>query len=339
MIFNAAIIGIGRIGFTLENDKLRGGICTHSGAYNSHPNFRIAGAADIDPARLNEFSIFYNFPADKLYKDYKLLLRNEKIDIVSIAVWTDCHKQIFCDCVNDANIKLIFLEKPVALNYKDARYMMRLAKKHNKIVAVNYERRWSNIYNKIREMIISRELGELRTMVGNVLTGAFMHASWHKYLAKRGGPILHDGVHLIDLALFLCGKPRNIEKKIFKFDSRHKYEHTAFIRMEFDKNITAFLEIGGRRRYFNFELDLQFSDGRIIVGNSVLKLFVPDKSPRFTGFTELKEIPFPQPIERKPLLNALDEFYLVMSGQSDYISSTGANALETMKIIDLVVND
>ncbi len=332
--YNAAIIGIGRVGFTLEKDELRGGVCTHSGAYIKHADFNIVSVADINPHRLAEFSDYFNFSRDKTYLNYKEMLAKEKIDVISICSWTDTHKEIFCECVKNNNIKIIFLEKPVALNLKDSQYMIELAKKFNKTVAVHFERRWEPAYIKIKEIIGNKMLGELRTVNGSVVTGAFQHAAWHKEILKRGGPLLHDGVHLIDILLFLCGKPKKINSEIIKFNKNHIFEHTAFFFFEFKNKTHAFLEIGGRRKYFNFELDLQFETGRILVGNSMLKIFETSKSRRYQGFTELNEINFPHFENRNSFFNAFDEFTAILQNRLDAPSSSGDTALQTMKIID-----
>ncbi|MBP7654361.1 Gfo/Idh/MocA family oxidoreductase [Candidatus Dependentiae bacterium] len=332
-VFNAAVIGTGRIGFSLELDNLRTKICTHSAAYNEHPDFKLVAGADINPENLQKFSDYYKIGKSHIYSDYRKMIKDENIDVVSICSWTNTHKEIFCSCMEQKNIKAVFLEKPPALNLKDAEYMLKLADKNKKTVAVNYERRWEGRYNKVKEIIQSEQLGNLRCINGNVLAGGFLQANWHKHILKRGGPLLHDGVHLIDIILYFCGFPKTTKAKIYKFDKRHIYEHTAFINFEFKNNINAFLEIGGRRKYFNFEIDLQFESGRIIIGNAVSRFFITDKSQRYSGFTELKETFFPD-YERKPhFIKALDEISSALSQKKHKITSSLKTAIDTMKII------
>ena len=332
--WNAAVIGIGRIGFTLEKDALRGGFCTHSAAYLNHPDFNLVSVADINFDRRKEFAAYYNFDTKKIYPDYRLMLTEEKIDVVSIATWTDTHKEIFLDCVKNPDIKIIFLEKPISLNLRDSQNMISAARRQKKIVAVNYERRWDANYIKIKEIIANNELGELRTITGNVLTGTFPHAKWHKKILKRGGPLLHDGVHIIDILLFFCGNPLKYKTELIKFNKTHKYEHTAYIDFTFKNGVKAFVEIGGRRKYFNFELDLQFEAGRILIGNSIRKFFIAAKSPRYEGFTELLETVFPNVVGQNQFSAACSEFSEILQGKRLSSSSSGDSALKVMKIIE-----
>ena len=70
-------------------------------------------------------------------------------------------------------------------------------------------------------------------------------------------------------------------------------EHTASAMLGFASGATGFIEGGGRRRYFAFDLEIQGSEGILRIGNSPPELWLTRPSPRFSGFSELQPAEFP----------------------------------------------
>ncbi len=56
----------------------------------------------------------------------------------------------------------------------------------------------------------------------------------------------------------------------------------------------AFLEVGGERNYFQFELDIQTTLGRFILSNDGHMLFESEDSSLYKGFRSLKKMPLPE---------------------------------------------
>ena len=75
--YKIGLIGCGRIGTLLEEDKLRGKPCTHAGGFNAISSTKIVAGCDIDSSRLKKFGTRWN--VDRLYKDYKKMLLQEKL--------------------------------------------------------------------------------------------------------------------------------------------------------------------------------------------------------------------------------------------------------------------
>ena len=72
-----SLIGCGRIGFILENDKLRNKPCTHYGGATS-AGLHITSACDKNSGRLKQFSEVSHIPDHSLFTDYRDLLNNKK---------------------------------------------------------------------------------------------------------------------------------------------------------------------------------------------------------------------------------------------------------------------
>ena len=101
-IYKIGLIGCGRIGTLLEEDKLRGKPCTHAGGFNALSNAKLVAGCDIDSFRLKKFGTRWG--VDHLYEDYQEMLHQEKLDVVCIATWTNLHAQM----VTTMAISLIF---------------------------------------------------------------------------------------------------------------------------------------------------------------------------------------------------------------------------------------
>ena len=326
-IYKIGLIGCGRIGTLLEEDKLRGKPCTHAGGFNAISSTKIVAGCDIDNSRLKKFGTRWN--VDRLYKDYNKMLLQEKLDVICIATWTNMHAPMVMDSVR-SGVKAIFCEKPIALNPKDARQMVSFCKKKNTPLIINHERRWDNYYQKAHQIIQAGKIGEVRTIIGNAL-------SWKpkKKLIKTvgGGTLFHDGTHLTDLFLYFGGPVKWVSGYENRPHGEKNIEETACAMISFKSGALGFIEGGGARKYFNFELDIQGAEGRLLIGNNGRALHLTKKSKRFSGFHELERVPFPDPKRiTSPFVGAARETLKCLRTGVDGVSS-GADGLKALELI------
>lgn len=328
--YRAGIIGCGRIGSLLEKDVLRGKPCTHAGAYSQHKDVEMVAACDIDRERLKEFGRQWGVEA--LYEDYKAMLEKEKLDIVSIATWTHLHCQMVVDAAR-SDVKGIYCEKPIAINLNEANLMLDACHKKRAKLVINHERRWDPYYLKAKELIEKGDIGELRTIVGNALSGRPEKLRTEVY---GGGPLFHDGTHLTDLLRLYAGEASWVIGHEERDNGKRFIEDTAFGLIHFKNGIHASIEGGGKRRYFNFELDIQGSEGRIMIGNGVRELYRAKQSKRFSGFEELERVDFPPPkrLENPYVAGVRDLIKAMENGRESFSSgSDGKKALEIILAI------
>jgi predicted dehydrogenase len=328
--FKTGIVGCGRIGSILEEDPLRGKPCTHAGGFSALPAIQLSAGCDIDPDRLKKFGKRWN--VTKLYSDYRKMLAQENLDILCIATWTSLHASITLEAVS-AGVKGIYCEKPIALNLLQARKMVSACNKNNIPLVINHERRWDANYQQARKLILSGKIGEIKTIIGNTLSG-----KPGKQLVKDqgGGPLFHDGTHLTDLLLFFGGPVSWVSGHENRAGGKRFIEETASAMLGFHNGAIGFIEGGGARKYFNFELDIQGTEGRLLIGNSGRELYVTQKSSRFTGFQELEKIPFPEPRKyESPFIGGAREILkIIRTGKTGI--STGIDGLRALEIITAV---
>ncbi|HEB73431.1 MAG TPA: Gfo/Idh/MocA family oxidoreductase, partial [Nitrospirae bacterium] len=190
----------------------------------------------------------------------------------------------------ESGVKGIYCEKPVALNLKQARGMIRACEKNNVALVVGHERRWDARFRIIRDMLNNGELGKLSSITGYTLSSRPPKLSRRKH---GGGTMFHDGTHLVDLFNFFAGDPEYVIGLADRPYGKGYVESTALGIIGYKNGVRGMILGGGERKYFHFEIDIQTDSSRILLGNHISELYMSSQSERYTGFTELKKVPFP----------------------------------------------
>lgn len=320
------------MGALLEEDPLRKKPASHMGGIkNIQSKIHSISVCDIDEERLLHCKEKWNI--GKGYLDYKELLFNEKPDIAVIAAWTSTHRDIAL-CAVKNGVKGIVLEKPVATDLDQSREIVDACKKHNVKLVINHERRWDPLYIKTKEIIREKALGDLKFIYGSVLSQSVPRGAWKTVLDDvGGGPLLHDGTHLIDMIRFFTGDIESVNGTVKRENPEAAVETTAAALLQSLNGVNIVIEAGGMRDYFNFELDLQFEKGRIKVGNGIREFYTSETSTRYTGFRDLVKTDFP-PFTRDsdPFSGAILEVMEAIENDSNPQSS-GTDGLKAMEVI------
>ncbi|MEW5694238.1 MAG: Gfo/Idh/MocA family oxidoreductase [Candidatus Hydrogenedentota bacterium] len=284
--YRVGIIGCGRVASLLEKDRLRQHPCTHAGAYVKSGQCEIVTGCDINRERLNEFGYTFGVSKEHLYEDYRELLDKEELDIVSICTWTHLHKEMTIKA-SKKGLKAILCEKPIATNLSDAREMIKECEKNKVILAVNHHRRYDGYYQGVKKFIEDGGIGEVRTVAAWMLTGR-PKPGWHSKLEiAGGGPLMHDGTHMFDILRYFFGEFKWIQAFISREKDDIQIEDRAVCYFEFENGIKGFMENGGVRNYFHFEVDILGQDGRIHIGNGIYRYYKSDTSRMYEGFRDL----------------------------------------------------
>ncbi len=325
---SAALIGCGRIGFLLEDDLLRRKPCTHFGGASS-AGIKITSACDINPERLACFRERAGIAGSACYCDYKELLHNEKPSLVTITTWTGSHAEIALASIK-SGARVVILEKPVTHSLKLARELKEASEKYGCTVIVNHERRFDSRYIKVKEMLSKGEIGRVLTVNARILTGAYRGKSMPD---EGGGPLLHDGTHLVDILRFFFGDVESLRGEFTRFNRDSGYEDYAAAWLKTESGVNIFLEAGGGRKYFLFEVEIWGTEGRIIIGNGYNRLYKNVSSQYYSGFRDLEEKSFPA----FKLNNCFTDLYktakLALNGKNYTNSSTITDGYRALEII------
>ena len=282
---------------------------------------------DINPERRALFG--ERWGVKKLYADFHHMLARERLDIVAVASWTETHAQAVTAAAQ-AGARGVYCEKPIAVTLPQARRMIAACRRAGTAMVVGHERRWDRRYRAIREALRAGQLGELRSVAGSMLCGA------PPALSRRvhgGGPMFHDGTHLIDLFHYYAGPARRVRAIEERPAGKGMIEQTVNAIIEFDNGVTGHVTGGGRRAYFHFEIDIQTDRYRAILGNHTAELYETKPSGRYSGFMELARVAFPHwEGEANPYVGAVDGLINAMETGETPLSSgeDGLRALETI---------
>ena len=165
-IYSAALIGTGRIGYSLGLDKKREQPASHSMALNAEKRIKLVAGCDINAENLEQWQ-----RANKhalAFASTEELLKSQHFDIITVAVNEDAHLKTALDAIA-AKPQLLILEKPVALNMKDGLAIKRAAEAAAVPVLVNHERRFAKDYAQAKSLVAT--IGELQSVHASLMSG------------------------------------------------------------------------------------------------------------------------------------------------------------------------
>ena len=145
------------------------------------------------------------------------LIQSPDIDVIDICTPNILHT----DTVRRALAagKHIYCEKPLADTLKNAEEMAALAVQSGRICNVVFNNRHLSAVQRAKQLIDEGRLGQILSFdfryLHNSCTDPKKNAGWKQTAAVCGeGGVLFDlGAHIIDLAVFLCGKFRTVTGK------------------------------------------------------------------------------------------------------------------------------
>jgi len=107
------------------------------------------------------------YPDLTVTSDYRQLLKNPQIDGVIVATPAVTHYSIAKEAL--MSDKDVFVEKPLALNYKDGEELYFIAREKKKILMVGHVLEYHPAIIKLKELIKSGELGNIKYIYSNRL--------------------------------------------------------------------------------------------------------------------------------------------------------------------------
>ncbi len=270
-----ALIGLGRIGTSLESDPLREKPCTHAGAIAADRRVRLAAGCDIDYDARLAFSRQWEHltPAPELYDNPETMLRECRPDLLTIATPPESHLRLV-RLAQGYRVPVIVCEKPLAWKLSQARRIRNIERRGEVKIVVNHERRFSADYIAVREAVLSGRYGRLLSIKGTLCFGRN---------APHRSVLIHDGSHMIDAVNYLTGERfRPLSRTGNPRSSLGSYYLTGTAG-----GVSVSIETGGERDHLVFQLDLGFESGRIEIGNGSLAFYRSAESPYYAGFRSL----------------------------------------------------
>ncbi len=280
--YTAALVGCGRIGYSLGLDPKREQPASHTMALLDNPRIKLAAGCDSDIGKL---SVWHKaVPAAKSYQRSEDMYRELRPDIITVAVPEEFHRAEALAAIA-ARPKLVILEKPVALNSREAQDIKNASVEAGVPVMINHERRFAEDYRKAKSCI--GQIGRLQSIYASLSSSLCLYD--RKSESTGACSLFHDGTHLVDAVRFFLDDPPSLGQPVltgvFKDEKGSVRQLSAHWAVEACPDITV--TMSGRSRYFAFEIQLNGTEGRVCIGNSYLKIYRRKDSPLYTGFFSL----------------------------------------------------
>ena len=177
----------------------------------------------------------------------------------------------------------VLLEKPTGVFTREVREMNAAARASGKAFGAMFNQRTNPVYRKIKEIVSSGELGEIRR-VSVIITDWFRAQSYYDSGAWRatwkqdgGGVLLNQAPHNLDLWQWICGMPKSVHA-FCGFGRWHDVEIeddvTAYVEYANGATgtfITCTGEVPGTNRF-----EISMDGGQLVYENNRLILAKPD---------------------------------------------------------------
>ncbi|HBI63242.1 MAG TPA: oxidoreductase [Lachnospiraceae bacterium] len=143
----------------------------------------------------------------KRYTDYQELIKENDIDLVSIATESGLHAQIAIDCI-EKGIHVI-IEKPMAMSLADADRIIELSEKKGVKVSACHQNRFNDAVQATRKALEAGRFGKLSHGSVHVRWNRdreyYKQASWRGTWVHDGGALMNQCIHGIDLLRWMLG--------------------------------------------------------------------------------------------------------------------------------------
>ncbi|WP_163399746.1 Gfo/Idh/MocA family protein [Flavobacterium fluviatile] len=162
-------------------------------------NVEVAGIADSGSHPNDVTSI-------NRYQDWKDMINDPEIEIVSIVTPPGLHAEMACAAMKSG--KHVLLEKPVAITEDEAKQILETQKETGMVITVDHMIRYNPIIQSLMELSQSGAFGKLRhAVVNNYAQDESLPAShWFWDEKKSGGIFIEHGVHFFDIIKALSGQ-------------------------------------------------------------------------------------------------------------------------------------
>jgi len=219
-MLKAAVIGVGSMG---KN---------HARIYSEQTNVELVAVSDSDKEQVEKIAKKHGC---KAYTDYKELLEKEDLDIVSIVVPTEAHKEVSFDVIEKGINVLV--EKPIAKTLEEGKAIIEKAKEKDVKLMVGHIERFNPAVIELKKRLKNNELGKVFKIDVNRV-GPFPNR------IRDVGVVIDLAVHDLDMIRYVTGSE---VKRLFaetdkKIHTSNEDLLKALIRLENDTLCTLSID-------------------------------------------------------------------------------------------------
>lgn len=170
----------------------------------------IVAVCDIVPEHMENVLMKHGLEKEtsiKRYTDYRQMIQENEIELISIATESGIHAEIACYCIkNGINV---IIEKPIAMSLNDADKIIALSEENHVKVAACHQNRFNIAIQEMRTALEAGRFGKLSHgsihVRWNRNKDYYEQAPWRGTWAQDGGALMNQCIHGIDLLRWTFG--------------------------------------------------------------------------------------------------------------------------------------
>ncbi|MDD6032254.1 MAG: Gfo/Idh/MocA family oxidoreductase [Oscillospiraceae bacterium] len=234
---------------------------------------RFTGAS-VEDVEQQAASIREKYAAVPYYTDYIEMMESGNVDAVVTTVPHYLHPVMGIEAIRRG--MPVICEKPAGVYTKQVRQLNETAAAHPDVpFAIMFNQRNNPLYRKLKEIMDSGELGELRRVNWIITTwwrpqSYYNQSEWRATWGLEGGGVLvNQAPHQLDLIQWLCGKPKTVYANIQLGCHRDiAVENEVTAMFEYPNGATGVLVTCTHDILGTDRLEIFCDKGKIIVENS-----------------------------------------------------------------------
>ena len=181
-----------------------GGIANgkHLPAQKRNPASELVAFCDIVEERAVKAQKEFGEKDSAVYTDYKELLKDKSIDAVLVLTPNCSHCEITVAALEAG--KHVLCEKPMAINYAEAKKMLAARDKSGKVLTIGYQNRFRPDSLYLKKLADKGYFGDVYYAEAIAIRRRAV-PTWGVFIDQEkqgGGPLIDIGTHALDLTLF-----------------------------------------------------------------------------------------------------------------------------------------
>ncbi len=170
----------------------------------------IVAVCDVVPEHMENVLAKHGLETDtsiKRYTDYKQMIAENELELVSIATESGLHAEIALFCIeNGINV---IIEKPMAMSLQDADKIIKASEEKHVKVSACHQNRFNIAVQEMRKALEAGRFGKLSHgsihVRWNRNQDYYTQAPWRGTWAQDGGALMNQCIHGIDLLRWTFG--------------------------------------------------------------------------------------------------------------------------------------
>lgn len=225
----------------------------HLDAVSQIPEAEFVACCDIIRERAEETALNHHIPA--VYTDYHEMLKNEKLDAVSICTPSGMHP-LMGIAIAEHKVNVI-TEKPMAINIKAADSLIKACDHNHVKLFVVKQNRLNATLQLLKKAVDKGRFGQIYIAQSNVFwqrpQNYYDAAKWRGTWEFDGGAFMNQASHYVDAMYWLLGNVNSVMATTATMSRKIEAEDTGSAILHFRSGVIATINVTMLTYPKNFE--------------------------------------------------------------------------------------